>query len=238
MNDLETGTSDLPDEHPCIQVIADGPYEVTGTVEIRRKNITPHGHGYVYTDAGVVEHEGSMRLCRCGRTGTPPWCDGSHLDGFHGYETASHASFSERADVQRGPGLDLMDDGRCAFARFCHREMGDVWTLTDRSDDTLMRSEAIEAASDCPAGRLVAVDRNTGEHLEHDYHPEIDILEDVERGVSGPLFVKGGIEVIGADGTPYEIRNRVALCRCGHSQNKPFCDAMHVSMDWREGGRG
>ena len=39
-----------------------------------------------------------------------------------------------------------------------------------------------------------------------------------------PLFL------ILADGTTYEVRNRVTLCRCGASQNKPFCDATHASI--------
>ncbi|MHB8164175.1 MAG: CDGSH iron-sulfur domain-containing protein [Methanoregula sp.] len=31
-----------------------------------------------------------------------------------------------------------------------------------------------------------------------------------------------------ADGKPYTVRNRVTLCRCGKSGNKPFCDGSHV----------
>jgi len=34
--------------------------------------------------------------------------------------------------------------------------------------------------------------------------------------------------VIGADGRAYEVRNRVSLCRCGKSKNKPFCDGSHL----------
>ncbi len=39
-----------------------------------------------------------------------------------GDETASKAKYEDRADYMEGPGIDLMDDNRCAFARFCHRE--------------------------------------------------------------------------------------------------------------------
>jgi CDGSH-type Zn-finger protein len=34
----------------------------------------------------------------------------------------------------------------------------------------------------------------------------------------------------GADGFRYEVRNRMTLCRCGASRNKPFCDATHTSI--------
>ena len=37
-----------------------------------------------------------------------------------------------------------------------------------------------------------------------------------------------------ADGTTYEIRNRVTLCRCGASQNKPFCDGSHWEVEFRD----
>ena len=45
----------------------------------------------------------------------------------------------------------------------------------------------------------------------------------------GPYLIRGSdIEVLDADGNalPYE-GNAVALCRCGHSDNKPFCDGTH-----------
>ena len=37
------------------------------------------------------------------------------------------------------------------------------------------------------------------------------------------------------DGVEYELRNRYALCRCGASRNKPFCDAMHVTVGFEDG---
>jgi CDGSH-type Zn-finger protein len=33
--------------------------------------------------------------------------------------------------------------------------------------------------------------------------------------------------VVSEDGTPYEVRNRQTVCRCGQSRNKPFCDGSH-----------
>ena len=37
----------------------------------------------------------------------------------------------------------------------------------------------------------------------------------------------------GADGEAYEARNRVTLCRCGASNNKPFCDGKHVEINFK-----
>ena len=41
--------------------------------------------------------------------------------------------------------------------------------------------------------------------------------------------------MISADETHYEVRNRVSLCRCGHSENKPFCDGTHISEGFKDG---
>jgi len=56
----------------------------------------------------------------------------------------------------------------------------------------------------------------------------IVVIEYPPRIEHGPLWVRGGIPIKSADGKPYEIRNRVILCRCGRSKNKPFCDGSHI----------
>lgn len=60
----------------------------------------------------------------------------------------------------------LLDDNRCAYARFCHREDGDAWSLTERSGDERLRHEAVKASSDCPSGRLVHYDAQSGAEQE------------------------------------------------------------------------
>lgn len=225
--------SDL--KKPRIRIIKDGPYAVTGNVPLKKKVIQPQGHTLVMEDGEAFPQQENYMLCRCGHSQNAPYCDGAHQHHhFRGAETASRAKFTDRAELQRGPALDLLDDNRCAFARFCHKEGGSVWELIDASDDPQLHQQAIDAASDCPAGRLVALYKN-GAMIEPDYEPAIAILEDPQKGVSAGLFVMGGIPMEAADGTEYEVRNRMALCRCGHSRNKPFCDAMHVPADFDDG---
>ena len=129
-------------------------------------------------------------------------------------KTASRADYIERAQKLKGPKIDLLDDQRCAFARFCHREDGSAWELTRNSGNSYHKKEAIAAASECPAGRLVAAYKS-GEEIEPEYEPSIVIVQDPEKEVSGGIFVKGGIPIESADGQIYEQRNRVVLCRCG-----------------------
>ena len=44
---------------------------------------------------------------------------------------------------------------------------------------------------------------------------------------NGPLLVKGDIEILDSQGEVMEVSKQVALCRCGQSANKPFCDGTH-----------
>jgi CDGSH-type Zn-finger protein len=50
----------------------------------------------------------------------------------------------------------------------------------------------------------------------------------------GPLLVRGDVDILGPDGTPLPRRRRtVALCRCGLSALKPFCDGSHKPAGFR-----
>lgn len=217
-----------------IKIIKDGPYIVTGNIPLSEKIIVANGRRKEFKEGQALPQAEEYALCRCGKSKKPPFCDGSHEKfNFDGTETASKAKYEDRAEIMRGPGLSLLDDNRCAYARFCHREEGNVWELIEGSDNPQYRKEAIIAASDCPAGRLVAVEKD-GQVIEPKYEPAIVIIQDPEEGASGPIFVKGNIPIESADGETYEIRNRVTLCRCGASSNKPFCDARHVSIRYKD----
>ena len=219
-----------------IKIIKNGPYKVTGNVPMREKIIVPKGNQYEYRDGKEFPDDDSYLLCRCGHSKKHPFCDGTHSKiNFDGTETASKKTFKERAEVLEGPGINLLDDGRCAYARFCHRNDGDAWELTEQSDDERLREEAIIAAKECPAGRLLAVTKNNDD-IEPELDPSIDILQDEELNVSGPIYVKGYIPIEAADGDVYEVRNRQTLCRCGKSKIKPFCDSTHVKSNFRDYG--
>ena len=225
----------MQNKEPHIRILKNGPYLVTGGVPLSEKIIVPVGDGYIYEEGRPLPQRETYTLCRCGKTKTPPFCDGAHIaSGFEGEETACRKSYAERATKIKGDAIDLLDDGRCAFARFCHRDSGDAWVLAEDCGTDFLRSEAILAANECPAGRLTALDKDGTPH-EPEYAPAIEILQDPEERVSAGIFVKGGIPIESEDGTIYEIRNRVVLCRCGLSHNKPFCDAAHVTEEYTDG---
>ena len=220
-----------------IKITPDGPYLVTGGIPLQEETIIANAHGRsVRWEAGhrykVAEQ---YALCRCGESGNSPFCDGSHRQTrFNGTETASREPYLEQAQLIEGPTLILTDVvPLCAYVRFCHRPEGSVWELTEQSDDPELRESAIAGAANCAAGRLITWDRESRQSIEPHYEPSIGVVEDPPQGVSGPLWVRGGIPVVGEDGQAYEKREQLALCRCGQSDNKPFCDASHVQVGFR-----
>jgi CDGSH-type Zn-finger protein len=212
-----------------IKVAADGPYLVSGGVPLVELTIRtdPNGQPHGWKEGRRYPAQDSYALCRCGRSATMPFCDGSHTSvGFDGTETAVDVPYLEQAMEVGGPGLRLTDaEAFCVGAGFCHRQ-GGAWELTRGSADPRARQTAIEEACDCPSGRLVAWEKN-GPAIEPEFEPSIGLVEDPRGGTMGPIWVRGSIPVESSDGTTYEVRNRVTLCRCGRSSNKPFCDGSH-----------
>jgi CDGSH-type Zn-finger protein len=222
---------------PRVVVTKNGPYLVTGTIPIARQTIVAdaNGESQEWREDHPFPPLENYALCRCGHSGNKPFCDGTHKKvGFDGTETASHKPYREQAQLQEGPALSLTDaESLCAFARFCDPN-GQVWNQVARADDPATRATFIRQVNHCPSGRLVARERHSGRPVEHSLPVSIGLIEDPAQGASGPLWLRGGIPVIAADGFAYEIRNRVTLCRCGASKNKPFCDGSHVTVSFRD----
>lgn len=216
-----------------ITVSKDGPYAVTGQIPLSMAVIgaDPAGESVTWVEGEAVAAPARYFLCRCGQSKTKPFCDGTHAAvGFDGTETADIAIFAETAKETDGPVLALVDaEPLCAFARYCDRE-GKVWNTVETANSPEAAERFVHQVGQCPSGRLVARDRQTGQALEPDLPVSIWLVEDPEQKVSGPIFARGGIAVVSADGRAYEVRNRVTLCRCGASKNKPFCDGSHASV--------
>ena len=216
---------------PWIEVTRDGPYRVHGSLPLREMWIVPDDDGgsIDYRDGKVFDAAPEYELCRCGRSDTKPFCDQAHCEaGFDGTETAGRDRYLDRAKTFEGPEMDLTDaEHLCASARFCDPQ-GGIWSQIKKTDDPEMRRLVTEEAGHCPSGRLVAWLRANGAAVEPGFAPSLGLIEDTAARVHGPIRVMGGVPVVSADGEMYEIRNRMTLCRCGRSGNKPFCDGSHV----------
>lgn len=222
----------------AIVVTKDGPYEVDGAVPIATQTIVADSKGESrdWREGPPIKAPARYRLCRCGHSSTKPFCDDTHERvGFDGTETASRRPYVEQAENIEGPTLDLRDQrSLCVDARFCDPD-GTIWRLIAGTDNADVRKQVEGMAQNCPSGRLVVRDKATGKPIEPALTPSIGVVEDPVAGVSGPLWVRGRIPIRSGDGEAYEVRNRVTLCRCGASKNKPFCDGSHSRVGFRDG---
>lgn len=208
-------------DEPRITVTAHGPYRVTGAAAIYD------------AEGNLLRSGGVWHLCRCGGSRNKPFCDATHgLKGFDGTETADHEPIAVRRDsYPAGDGVTVYDDRtRCAHFGQCTTRLSSVFRAGKEpfvDPAAAPASEITEVVSGCPSGALAYAD------------PSADPAEETRSAaikpiVDGPYRVEGAIQVVGADGTPYERRARQTLCRCGQSRNKPFCDGSHWYAGFRD----
>lgn len=117
----------------------------------------------------------------------------------------------------------LWDATRCIHTANCLRGLPEVFDTRARpwiSIDQAAPEEIAATIRTCPTGALRYGGTGIGPE-QPDEPPTIDLVP------SGPLYVRGRTRVTDADGRVVTEEHRVALCRCGASANKPFCDNSH-----------
>jgi CDGSH-type Zn-finger protein len=210
-----------------VKIVKDGPYLVSGGLSLYKERAALGKEGepeFWVKDKNYPKQE-NYSLCRCGKSKNNPFCDGSHVK----------EKFEKQASWMRGPGIDLADVPElCSSARFCHLA-GGTWTNVRNSDNINAIKIAQQTAWNCPAGRLVVYNKKTGKAIEPKFEQSISLIEDTPAKVSGPIWLKGGIELESSSGLKYETRNRCTICRCGKSKNKPFCDGAHMRAGFNDG---
>lgn len=115
----------------------------------------------------------------------------------------------------------------CSHSRKCFSGLRSVFDPTKRPwvDMSGAEKEAIiNQVKQCPSGALSYRMANATEN------PSTPEPMTVEVNPTGPLIVKGDFTITHPDGRVEQRAGRTTLCRCGASQNKPFCDASHKKI--------
>ncbi len=102
------------------------------------------------------------------------------------------------------------------------------WILPDGADG----ERIIDQVKQCPSGALSIATEEQASTAQpatsaDGYSSSTPPGASVEVTANGPLIVKGTVEVRHADGRVEVKEERCALCRCGGSSNKPYCDGSH-----------
>jgi CDGSH-type Zn-finger protein/uncharacterized membrane protein YozB (DUF420 family) len=208
-----------PSDGSTIEVTKDGPYLVTGS---RLRD--PGG--------AEIPAPGRFALCRCGNSSKKPFCDGTHAKvGFHGARLATGTA--DPPDDYRGKRITIHDDRSiCAHSGVCTDDLPAVFRLGKEpwiDADGAAAEDVVALVKRCPSGALsYSID---GVRQSAEARDRV-----ITTSKNGPYFVSGGV-VLRADGATPRFTDRYALCRCGASKNKPFCDGTHWAVEF-DGGRG
>ncbi|MEV0232823.1 ferritin-like domain-containing protein [Nonomuraea sp. NPDC050786] len=225
-------------DHQRIVALRDGPYVVYGRVPLRRKRkivSAEQKNALTWKTGEPLETEETYALCRCGHSGAKPFCDGTHaVIGFDGTEAAPMRPYQELQHVHDGVGISAQRVGElCVHAAFCIGRTRPIAKMLDDTADSDVRSNIMGRIDHCPSGSYSYALERGGETIEADLPRAISVLEE-EEGLASALWVTGGIPITRSDGRPLETRNRMTLCRCGHSGNKPLCDGTHREIGFHE----
>ena len=122
------------------------------------------------------------------------------------------------------------DPAVCAHSGECARGLPDVfdpqakpWIRPERAPAT----RVAEVVARCPSGALRFVAKPVATGAASPARSTISLKPD------GPLLLAGDFEIRAPDGTVLFAGQKAALCRCGHSANKPFCDASHKRVGFK-----
>ena len=134
----------------------------------------------------------------------------------------------------RSEGITVTFDlGRCIHSAECIHGLPEVfdvekrpWIQPDESDPETVAGVVMR----CPTGSLQFVRKDGGDEEPMPEENVIVVAKD------GPLYVRGDVEIKEYDGNTFLEDTRIALCRCGVSQNKPFCDNSHKNSGFRDAG--
>lgn len=120
---------------------------------------------------------------------------------------------------------------RCIHAEECVHGLPAVFDPQGRpwvQPDGATVDEVAAIILRCPTGAL---------HFERKDGGAIETAPDenvVRISPNGPLYVRGDVQITSPDGRVILQDTRIALCRCGASKNKPFCDNTHLQIAFQD----
>jgi CDGSH-type Zn-finger protein/uncharacterized Fe-S cluster protein YjdI len=187
-----------------------------------------------------------IALCRCGESKNKPFCDGTHsVVGFssankileeneNDADTKKTAIKDRRRDYA-GKKIIVHDNRKiCSHAAECVKNLPSVFRLGSRpwiNSDGSNVNDIIDTIRRCPSGALsYSIDGVEYRDPEEQRNPTIMVSK------NGPYHITGGVELTGENIQFGEgaSKEHYTLCRCGASQNKPFCDGEHRKINFND----
>ncbi len=120
--------------------------------------------------------------------------------------------------------------GTCIHAGECVKALPQVYNPKAKPWITIEHAttqELKDQIAKCPSGALSYFMNDEEDKEVHSLETKVEVLE------NGPLLVYGTLNVISKDGQSETKNKTTAFCRCGASQNKPYCDGTHVKTEFK-----
>lgn len=125
----------------------------------------------------------------------------------------------------------VWEPSKCIHAAICVKGLGDVFKPNEKpwiKIDAASTEALVKQVKQCPSGALHYY-MNAEENKEAESkETKVNVLE------NGPLLVHGNLNISYKDGTEETKNKSTAFCRCGASQNKPFCDGAHSKVNFKD----
>jgi CDGSH-type Zn-finger protein len=178
-----------------------------------------------------------VSLCRFGASKNKPFCDGTHgTIGFssENKDNAGEQTIKDKRKNYVGKEITIHDNRKiCSHAAECVNNLQSVFNPNARpwiNPDAAKIEEIINTIRKCPSGALSYSIDGVEYRDQNDRKPMVTVCKD------GPYLIAGGIDLLGdniqfAEGSSKE---HYTLCRCGASNNKPFCDGMHRTISFKD----
>jgi CDGSH-type Zn-finger protein len=235
---MDTNREEGPGSKMKIIVKKDGPYIVQGNIPLVEKTqvVSEYGEPLTWKKGERIATPEAYSLCRCGKTGKKPFCDGAHrAEHFDGTETADTGSITARESVVPG-GKNIVvkfDPSLCMESGFCGNRNATLQQMVLATNDSVVRAQVMAMIERCPSGSLTYSMSEGEANIEPDFPRQVAVTTEItsDGPIDGPLWITGHIPIERADGNALETRNRVTLCNCGLSKNKPLCDGTHRPKD-------
>ena len=225
------------DIKPKILPLPNGPYYLINDMEPKVvENLKNFKGEPLSTTVGIA-------LCRCGKSNRKPFCDGTHsIIGFSSQNVNLNENDTNKLTIKNkrrdyvGKEITIHDNRKiCSHAKECVNNLPSVFKLGSKpwidSDGSKMQ-DIINTVRKCPSGALsYSIDGIEYRDPKEQRDPILTVLK------NGPYYITGGIDLIGENIEFGEgaSKEHYTLCRCGASENKPFCDGTHKNIDFKDG---
>ncbi|MGD1834758.1 MAG: CDGSH iron-sulfur domain-containing protein [Nitrososphaeraceae archaeon] len=228
---------DNDNNKPMIVSLPDGPLYL---INDREPKVTEN---LVNSKGEKLSNIQGIALCRCGASKNKPFCDGTHStikfssrnNNQDKVNDKNKTSLKGKRKSYGGKKITIHDNRSiCSHAAECVNNLPSVFRLNQRpwidpDQEKVTIDKIIETIRKCPSGAL-SYSIDGIEYRDYDGKPLVKVSKD------GPYLISGGIELIGLETDfPKDVsKEHYTLCRCGASNNKPFCDGSHSTINFKD----